>query len=315
MRWAVLLVLVPLLAGCSGGSDGTDGSANRPSDPSLGALAGVVVDDAVRPVAGANVTARLADRTANATTDAGGLFRIDGLTPGAYIVEVSKAYYGTLQQAIDVRAGVEPPLAKFQLNFMAGSVPYAELYQFEGFFECGFAVPSYTTGGCANVNIVTGVMLCSYNLPCFNVTGDRSVELIWIARHPDFVQSELVWEPTTGTGSALEFGLGAGTWQELQDGFVDNYNLTWGESPLMLQLHGADLEDSRIGIDGRSLLIQIHPSWTFPVPVCSDVDPTCGAGVHAQQPYRTYTHAFYGYRPPLEWRFVTDGPPPPPPPV
>ena len=308
----MLLGFLPLLAGCSAGGDAAAGSDGRPIDPSLGSLAGVVVDDAVRPVRDANGTARLGDLAVNATTDAGGLFRIDGLAPGAYIVEVSKPYYTALQQAVDVRAGVEPPLARFQLNFMASAVPYSELYQFEGLFECGVAVPGYATGGCANVNIVTGIMLCSYNLPCFNVTSDRSVELIWIARHPDFVQSELVWTPTTAAGGALEFGLGAGTWQELQDGLVDNYNYTWGESPLMLQLHGSDLEESRIGIDNRSLLVQIHPAWTFLVPVCSDVQPNCGAGASVQQPYRTYTHAFYGYRPPAEWRFATDGPPPPP---
>jgi hypothetical protein len=312
VRWVVLLGLLPLLAGCSAGSDVADGAGGRPSDPSRGSLAGVVVDDAVRPIAGANVTARLGDAVANTTTDGTGLFRIDGLAPGAYIVEVSKPYYGALQQAVDVRAGVEPPLAKFQLSFMASAVPYSEIYQFEGFFECGVAVPTYATGGCANVNIVTGIMLCSYDLPCFNATGDHSVQLIWIARHPDFVQSELVWEPTTATGNALEFGLGAATRQELQDGLADNYNYTWGEAPLMLQLHGEDLEESRIGIDNRSLLVQIHPAWTFPIPVCSDVQPNCGLGASVQQPYRTYTHAFYGYRPPAEWRFATDGPPPAP---
>jgi hypothetical protein len=313
VRWVVLLGLLPLLAGCSAGSDVAGGSAEGSADPTLGAIAGVVVDDAVRPVAGANVTTRLGEGSANATTDASGLFRIDGLPPGAYVVEVSKPYYASLQQAIDVRAGVEPALAKFQLSFMASAVPYSEIYRFEGLFECGFAVPGYATGGCANVNIVTGVMLCSYNLPCFNVTGDRSVELIWMDRHPDFAQSELVWDATTDAGSALEFGLGAATWQELQDGFSDSYNYTWGESPLMLRLDGEALTESRIGIDNRSLLIQVRSAWTFAVPVCSDVEPTCGVGVQVQQPYTTYTHAFYGYRPPAEWRFATDGVPPPPP--
>lgn len=304
-------VLAVVLAGCA--TSEAAGGADAAADPSKGRLRGIVVDDAIRPIAGATVNITGQGVAINLTTDERGSFLVPDLEPGAYLVRVSKEFYAAHEQAVTVSSGVlEPELARFQLVFEPGSIPYSEIYQFEGLFECGFAVPGYSTGGCANVNIVTGVMLCSYNLPCFNVTGDRSVELIWIARHPDFIQSELVWTPTTETGRALEFGLGAGTWQELQDGFVDSYNYTWGESPLMLQLHGADLEESRIGIDNRSLLIQIHPAWTFLVPVCSDVQPNCGFGAHAQQPYRTYTHAFYGYAPPAEWRFATDGPPPPP---
>jgi hypothetical protein len=305
-----------LLAGCAGAGGGGGGPSDAndlADDPSRGTLAGVVVDDAIRPVAGASVNVTGGATQANATTDREGRFAIPGLEPGTYVVRVSKEFYSSHEQAVVVQDDLaEPEVVRFQLVFEPQSVPYADLYKFEGFFECGFSFPGGGTNGCANVNIVTGIMLCAYDLPCTNVTSDRSVELIPITPQPGFLQSEMVWEPTSDAGRAMDFGLFAATREELQDGFADGYNGTWGESPLMLQLHGADLEESRIGIEGRQLGIQVSSAWSMPIPVCSDVEPTCGAGLVVQQPYTTYTHAFYGYRPPAEWRFATDGPPPSP---
>lgn len=313
MRQAPLVAMVVLLAGCAGASDAPSDAAGLADDPTRGTLAGVVVDDAIRPVADASVDVTGGGTQANTTTDREGRFAIPGLEPGTYVVRVSKEFYSAHEQAVVVQDGLdEPEVVRFQLVFEPRSVPYADLYKFEGFFECGFSFPFGGTNGCANVNIVTGIMLCAYDLPCMNVTSDRSVELIPITPQPDFLQSEMVWEPTSDAGRALDFGLFAATREELQDGFADGYNGTWGESPLMLQLNGTELEESRIGIDGRQLGIQVSSAWSTPIPVCADLEPTCGMGVVVQQAYTTFTHAFHGYRPPAGWLFTASGPPPPP---
>lgn len=306
---AALLAIV-VLAGCSDGKD-DGGLAPEPALSGTGTLHGIVVDDSVTPLDGAAVQASGASGAFNATTGPDGTFRFDDLSPGVYIVVASKPYYSTYRQAIDVREGVEdPPLARFQLLFQPGTVPVVELYKFEGFFECS----AWPTNGCANINIVTGIMLCSFNLPCMNATQDRSVELIPVAPQPDFLQSEMVWEPTNAQGRSMLFGLGAATREELQDGFADGYNSTEGESPLMLQLHGEELRESRIGIEGRELLIQVSVGVTTPIPGgCPGVADPCGLGVSVQQPYTTYTHAFYGFRPEAGWLFAASGQSPTPP--
>jgi hypothetical protein len=306
-------LLVLLLAGCSGNVDpGATGGGSGAGGQGTGVLRGIVVDEAIRPLADAKVVASGASGTLNTTTGPDGLFGFDGLAPGAYIVEVSKAFYSAHQQAVDVRQGdTAPPVAKFLLSFQAESVPYVDLYKFEGLFECG----SWWTNGCANVNILTGVILCAYNLPCFNVTNDRSVELIPITPQPTFLQSEMVWEATTELGKGLRFVLAAATREELQDGFIDGYNSTHGESPLLLRLHNESLEESRIGIEGRQLVIQVWGGSSIEPPTgCPPIgfDP-CGLGLNVQQPYTTYTHAFYGYEPPAEWRFTSGEPVPQPP--
>ena len=307
MRWSAVVLVAVLLAGCAGG--GPSDANTLADDPSLGTLAGVVVDDAVRPVEGAsvNVTGGLAP--VNATTDANGRFAIPGLQPGSYVVRVSKEFFSPHEQAVVVQAGLaEPELVRFQLVFEPRSVPYSNLYKFEGMFECGV----WPTNGCANVNIITGIMLCSLDLPCFNTTQDRSVELIPIDGVPTFLQSEMVWEPTTATGTAMTFGLGSATRQELQDGFADGHNYTEGESPLMLTLNGSVMAERGIGAD-RMLLIQVSAGDSMPLPAsCEPLNDHCGVGASVQQSYTTYTHAFFGYFPPAGWLFSVDGPPPPP---
>jgi hypothetical protein len=307
-----LLLCLAGLAGCSDG-EGQATAGPEATPAGTGTLHGIVVDEAVRPLEGAAVQASGPSGILNATTGTDGTFRFEDLSPGVYIVVVSKAYYSTKQEAVDVSENVaEPPLAKFQLVFQQGLVPVVELYKFEGFFECS----AWPTNGCANVNIVTGIMLCSFGLPCFNTTQDRSVELIPITPQPDFIQSEMVWEPTNDQGRAMTFGLFAATREELQDGFADGYNYTEGESPLMLQLQGEELKESRIGIEGRQMGIQVSVGVSTGVPGgCPGVADPCGLGVSVQQPYTTFTHAFYGFAPPPGWLFTETGRAPPPPPA
>ncbi|HJQ92659.1 MAG TPA: carboxypeptidase-like regulatory domain-containing protein [Candidatus Thermoplasmatota archaeon] len=308
MRLPPALLVALVLAGCA--ASGPSDANALADDPSLGTLAGVVVDEAIRPVEGALVKVIGGGIEANATADAEGRFAVPGLQPGSYVVRVSKEFYSPHEQAVVVQAGLaEPDLVRFQLVFEPRSIPYSNLYKFEGMFECGV----WPTNGCANVNIVTGIMLCSLDLPCFNATQDRSVELIPIDGVPTFLLSEMVWEPTTATGEAMTFGLGSATRQELQDGFADGHNYTEGLSPLMLTLNGTVMADRSIGGD-RMLLIQVSAGDSIPVPAsCQPINDHCGVGVSVQQPYTTYTHAFFGYFPPPGWLFTASGQPPPPP--
>ena len=308
---AVLLAAAVSLAGCA--ADEAAGPQAEATAGSVGVLAGVVVDDAIRPVPDAAVNVTGAGTWANTTTDAGGTFRLAGLDAGTYIVRVSKAHHSTHEQAVVVLASEANELVRFQLVFEPGSVAYSTLYTWDGLIQCG----AWPTTGCGNANTVTGLMMCSLGLPCFNATEDRSVELHPIDGVPDFLQSELVWEPTLASGEVLRFILGHATWQELQDGEIETDNVTEGRSPLMVTVNATRLAESSLGAD-RMLLIQVNTGVTVePVPTCApDVGaPHCGVGASFQQPYTTFTHAFYGYRPPPGWLFASGEPVPPPPPA
>src|SRR5690349_15961209 len=105
---AALLFAVLTLAGCSQppAKDTVD------DDPTLelgleatdttGVLRGVVVDEAIRPVANVSIVATGSGATRMATSNADGAFGFDGLSPGVYIVKASKPGFFPAQTNADV---------------------------------------------------------------------------------------------------------------------------------------------------------------------------------------------------------------------
>jgi hypothetical protein len=319
-------VVALLLAGCA---DPAPPAAEGAAPAGLGTLRGLVVDEAVRPLAGATVTATGNSGTLNGTTGADGLFQFDGLAPGVYLVEVTKATYSSHQQAVDVREGTEAPLAKFQLSFQADSVPYANLYKYDGFYECGL----YGMRVCSNINILTWVVLCQYGLCLGNITNDRSLFFQYVEAGPQLIQTELTWTPTSAAGEAFAYLIGGGNEEELRGGVgLPAFNGTYGPSPLMLRISNHEAEDTWCKrnnqdcetprtLDGsgigttRALLVQIDTGPVVEVPGCAVPGTTmnpCGAGAVVQQPFTMYTTVFYGYEPGVDWRFTAEGRVPPP---
>lgn len=323
--WATLPLLLLTLAGCSQGDGAT---AALTSD--AGVLHGVVVDQAIRPIVGAQVHIAGGGKTYNATSDDVGQFRLIDLTPGTYIVEVSKAFHSAHQQAVVVETGVkDPPIVQFQLVFEASSVPFAVVYKHEGYHECGANVVRV----CSNVNIATWIVVCGQTggAVCLgNVTSDRSLFFQNIDGPPTFLQAELSWDATTPAGTELSFLIGGGTADELKGGVaLPAYNFTTGPSPLMVRVSNHEgpeawcrnvpdppcseraLEDSKLGVE-RVLLGQVDAGTTVKAAPCGQVDP-CGVGWSQQQAFTLYTTVFYGYEPPLDWRFTEAGVVPAPP--
>jgi hypothetical protein len=90
----VALLAAALLAGCSG-SNPSDKSSTEPTfddlglqaTSSTGVIRGVVVDDAIRPVAGATVSLT-GESTGETVSTAAGTFGFDALAPGTYFLKV-----------------------------------------------------------------------------------------------------------------------------------------------------------------------------------------------------------------------------------
>ena len=326
---ASLLALSLPLAGCLGGGTGT-AQAPEGATATTGILRGLVVDEAIRPVAGAHVNVTSSGATLNATTGDDGLFRFVGLQPGTYVVEATKRFHSGHQQAVVVQAGIdEPELVRFQLVLEQGLVPFAQVYKHDGYHECGSNVMRV----CSNINIATWIVVCGQTggQVCLgNVTNDRSVFFQHIDANPAFLQAELAWEATSPAGTDLSFLIGGGTEEELKGGVgLPAYNYTSGPSPLMVRLTNHEgegawcrnvpdppcgeraLEESSIG-STRALLGQVDAGPTFKAAPCGQVDP-CGAGWSMQQQFTLYTTVFYGYEPPLDWLFTATGAPPQPP--
>jgi hypothetical protein len=299
-----LAALAILLAGCSG--DGP-GAAAAEAGPAEVVLRGVVVDAAIRPLSGATVVVVPGDL--ENTTGEDGAFSFTGLAEGDYTVTVRRAGY--LDSVTTARAATADVAESVQvvLEFLPTATKFASLYKFEGMYECGV----WPTNGCANVNIVTGIMLCQLPdpVPCFNATSDQSVFLQWVDPGMQFLQTELSWTPTLEVGKELGFGVGGANQQELQQGIAPGYNYTEGQSPLMVRMDWDLLNESRIGHE-RALLVQVGSGGSQAIPDCVVASP-CGPTVQVQQTFTNFTTTFYGYLPPDDWLFSTSGQVPPPP--
>lgn len=144
-----------LLAGCSESpsskvADDASDFGDFDVDADTGLLLGVVVDEAIRPLAEATVTiAGPQGETASQQTDDQGRFVFEDLVPGAYIVNAELLNYASAQTTGNVVAGDEdPPILRVQLARRFTEAAFSEQIKFDGFIACAYAV--YVSSTCVN---------------------------------------------------------------------------------------------------------------------------------------------------------------------
>jgi hypothetical protein len=146
----LLLVVAASLAGCTGDEDGAPGTdsvqlgdgttlqladADDATTTSTGAISGVVVDDAVRPLA--DVSLRVLGLTQrNLTSDAQGLFLVGELEPGLYTVHANRTGFMPVQTTAEVRAG-EVAKVRVQMPSDTSPQPRHVTLQYDGFIQAG----------------------------------------------------------------------------------------------------------------------------------------------------------------------------------
>jgi hypothetical protein len=315
MRLAILGTLAMLLlAGCSGGSakdpaeDADFSDLDLDTSATTGIIRGVVVDDAIRPLAGVAVSARGGDGTeATTQTTAEGIFGFEDLAPGTYFLTASKPGYRDTQASADVVAGVaEPPIVKVLLAADPDLAPYVESYTFEGYLECGVTTPP------------VGVALC---LIAGDALNDNTQVTYDLTRTPTWVQTEMIWESTQALGGelALMYSWDGGC------GLLCDHEVD-GTSPLLLQANQTVVDTIGLG-NGTGLYIRVFNSDLDETDagldaVCTPVeDPVFGntwcmgngVGLTLEQKFNHYTHVFHGFEPPAGWRFSADPVVPSPP--
>ena len=311
MRWPLavlaLALAAPLLAGCTAGSDGvaptTSGPPPLAATATTGVIRGVVVDEAIRPLANATVTARGPggeDRTA--VTGPDGFFGFTNLVPGGWFVLAHKRAYTDVQQNTEVQAGVpDPPVVKLQVTLIPGQVPFVNTMTVDAFIEC--IVPG------ANVCTIANVYPCVFLGYCDNVTDDTSFILFYeplvsLQRVPDWFQTELVWQTTQSVSDGLGVRFSA---HEPADGtgIDERRGSVGGRSPLTITLNQTTATTWETGTK-KGVSFEIF-GWT------EALSPLGSAGFVLNQRVSFYFNVFYGYTPPDGWTFAKDGTVPPPP--
>ena len=305
VSWAVLALTALGLAGCAD-DGGTADVAPEFDDLGLeatattGVIRGVVVDQAVRPVAGATVK-EVATGATTVTSDLG-LFGFADLAPGTYFLEVTRLGFFAVQQSVDVVADVaEPPILKVVLVADVGYLPYAVLQTYDGWIECTTSV----LVTCGAPNTLEPIFCAGFDpFPpiCYgNLTNDRFTWNFYNEPNMTWLQTEMSWESSQALSPELTLEM-----ETLGEGCEDDdyYFNESGPTPIVWHANATVLEDTDM-IFG--------PECPVYYSVFSGGVAGTPAGVTLQQSFKSFSTAFYQYEPPEGWAFVLDGAVPPPP--
>ncbi|MEA3203685.1 MAG: Carboxypeptidase regulatory-like domain [Thermoplasmata archaeon] len=300
---AMLAILaLAALAGCSQKAAPTQSVAPTAT---TGSVRGVVVDAAIRPLAGVLVTLRVGDRSSTTNTSSDGLFRFDGVPAGSQVLRAHRTGYLDIQQPVQVEAGVEPLQTKVRLDTdPVYRKPFLQPFKFTGIMECSAVVNAPPPAGRA------AVAVCA--LPSQTVGAPPTADT-FIAVHtldsgrPQFVQSELVWTPGSQFANQLLLYMDqrnhtAGTPQVGANGAQTGYSelaSASGPSPVVVHLEGSAVNKLGRGYD---LQLRVFAWFQDPMPV----------GAVVEQDFTLYSTVFYGFSPPAGWTFVKDQLPPVP---
>jgi hypothetical protein len=222
-------ILAAALAGCSGG---TETPVDVPLGPGRAVFAGVVVDEAIRPVAGAVVD--VTDSGQETTTDDEGAFLLP-VPVGSHAVEVRHAAFAPLRQAIDVpEAGARGIVLRF--TFTASKAPYSTLAKYDGFVVCSLGVSLIFSEECGEgVGTPAGR---------FGKQGNNAIRYDFQSDSPALktVVVEQVWEPTSDAGREMLVLLRTNwTCEPACGGDAVGEGSVQGPSPLLLRVDEADL--------------------------------------------------------------------------
>jgi hypothetical protein len=190
----IALLCGAALAGCGSPSTSKDGGLSEidqgaaglgvKATATTGVIRGVVIDEAIRPIANANVM--LSSTGTNTTTNAQGAFGFEGLEPGSYFLSVSHPLFSTVQASADVVAGVdEPAITRVQLV----AIPFAEP-SYEVLHRQVFLTASACVGTCLSC--------CDF---LFNSDVSTTYQGMFFssANGTRFIQVLTIWDPTSDT--------------------------------------------------------------------------------------------------------------------
>ena len=289
-------LLATVLAGCSdnGASEVEQIDVDEVEATSTtGGIRGIVVDQAITPITGAQITVLNSDKTA--TTDETGVFTVSGLTAGAYFVKASHPLYDEVQQSVDVVAGVPDPKAvKFQLTRQIDAEPYMFTFKEQGFITCSANVVGAKSEECGE-----GVGVPGQGRVGQNPNNRAQIDFTVDGPHIATLIVEQVWEPATEAGTGEDAGK-----------FDSRVALEWScdpvcggdvlaqsssGSPLMMRVDRETLESRDITQD------TVFSTFTW-----AEDNP----GLLVEQEFELFVSAFYYLDAPADWSFVAGDPDP-----
>lgn len=293
----VLLLALVALAGCSGGS-GAKGAPSASLAPGVGAVHGIVVDEAIRPVVGANVTLQGGGAAESVATDPEGAFAFEDVAPGSYFLVVRSCCHGLVQSSVEVEAG-QVAAPKLQVQRLFAQEPYHETQKFDGFIQCGWAVGGVASSTCLNdyTHFVGLGYTCN---DCEHILDSRGTNF---AVGPGWQTQvyEMVWDPSA-QGTSPEMRLTVSHFPRPASHW---YCSGIGPSPLYVRMElGVECEDQQ----DDPTLVPPEGEQNMTMFAAAQPDDTAPAAMAVSQPFTVFMNFFYYGKPQDGWSFVRGDP-------
>lgn len=294
------LVVAAVLAGCLGAAPDASTADGTVASPAFG-LHGVVIDLAIRPLAGVTVAIPARADVPPVVTAEDGTFAFDGLDAGVVFLEAAKPGYlsSTVQALVQDEA---QPVLQIMLEPLLETKPWFALEEFHGFMECGVgSAPAFgLTAGCMVVAGATLYVVCTGNPPipptgvCL---GEADPYFFSTARgNMTMSQTEAVWRPSVPNMSELLIGSYV---VDAQGAIVGGAPTATGQSVLVRRIDAPTTEELQLG-GANSLAIFVNPGNSG------------AANVVASQAYDVYHTSTFYFELDADWVFAESGPPVPP---
>lgn len=312
MRAAAVAMLV-VLAGCSSATGpATDAPISIADEyqatDDTGIVLGVVVDEAIRPLSGVNISIAT-DPVLHTQTNKDGEFGLDGIPGGTYLLEAQHSRFLPAKVMVTVEAGVQrPDLLKLVLTVDTANVPALEEFQFNGFLQCGVNYVAV-----CGIGPFVGTLLCTqYDVCVGNITNDRFIAFHEIRGPPDWVQAEMVWQSTQSLSNELTLIQSYADRDQFNEGFIEgNLNRSTGPSPIYITVNGTVAQNESVALGTERHLVPRVFSGSIPASRQCAGNVCVSFGFTLEQRFTIYTHVFHAYVPPPGWRFTEDGAAPP----
>lgn len=295
---AALLAVALLLAGCSGNGPATTPAGLDVADAIPGQLCVVIVDEAIRPIEGAQVLLSGAAVNRSTVTGGNGLACFE-VPDGSYIIEVRHGMYQITQTTTQFGGDAQPQVIKIQLTRLFLQDPYHETRQLEGFIQCGYAIRGVMSSLCLNdYTHFVGPYTCPQ---CEHLLDRRSADFE-VGNGWQTMVMEMTWQPTQQATSdemsltISHFPRAASHW----------YCQGAGVTPLLVRMEvGVVCENQQSepelvppeGLPNMHLFAATSPG----------ADP---ASMVISQKFTVYLNVFYNGKPPEGWSFVAGDPMP-----
>jgi hypothetical protein len=296
------LLLAVALAGCTDDAGDADAMTDTMTQEALtkGVLRGVVVDEAIRPLADAVVQVKRAGvPVVEVATDADGNFGVPNLDAGNYSVNATKpGYLGNEVPAVVVGGDNLPPIVQILLQAAPVDAAFVWPHLWNGQVACG----TTTQNWCAAINFVSGIEISEDNSFLFLFD-----DYMAYGRTPDFLQVEFVWEPNSPASNWAYAGFWASTWEEWEDCLCTPNILATveGSGYILVQVEGSAMAEFDVGFT-RGIGVGMSAGQAGLDAILANPDRTT---VMVNQPFEAFLHTFYGCLPEPGWQFTLHGDP------